>query len=172
MNAPIIGIDPGLSGALAIYQPDSGTLRIEDVPTHTLFKAKTGGGKKAKAYVDLIALANIVDGWIGAANKSPLVVIEQVGSMPGQGVASCFDFGRTTGILMGVCAAHFLRIEQVPPSVWKRVLKVPAAKDGARARASQLLPRHSHYWPRVKDDGRAEAALIALYGAQTFGAPA
>jgi hypothetical protein len=45
---------------------------------------------------------------------------------------------------------------------------VPAAKDGARARASQLLPGAADQWPLVKHDGRAEAALIALWGIRSL----
>lgn len=42
-------------------------------------------------------------------------------------------------------------------------------KDGSRARASELMPRHAGQWVRVKDDGRAEAALIALHGMRELG---
>lgn len=155
----ILGIDPGLTGALAAFCPISGALVVSDVPTLRLPKGKT-----TKAYVDLMALARAIDCLI-AGEPPPVVWLERVGSMPGQGIASAFDFGRTTGILMGACAAHFLRIEQVTPQVWKKALRVPASKDGARARASQIFPRYAHEWARAKDDGRAEAALIAYYGA-------
>lgn len=155
----VLGIDPGLTGALAVYCPETGDLKVTDVPVYRLPKGKT-----TKAYVDLMSLGRIVDDGI-AGEPPPVVWIERVGSMPGQGIASSFDFGRTTGILLGVCAAHFLRIEQVTPQVWKKALRVPASKDGARARASQIFPRYAHEWARAKDDGRAEAALIAYYGA-------
>jgi len=46
----------------------------------------------------------------------------------------------------------------VAPVRWKRALAVPAGKDGARARASALLPRAAHLWPLVKHDGRAAEA--------------
>ena len=52
------------------------------------------------------------------------------------------------------------------PRRWKRALHVPKAKDAARARASQLLPEAAHQWRLRKHDGRAEAALLALYGAR------
>ena len=54
------------------------------------------------------------------------------------------------------------------PQRWKKALSLGQGKDAARARASQLLPAHAHYWQRVKDDGRAEAALIAVYGQRTL----
>lgn len=152
----ILGIDPGLTGALALFNPDTGALEVHDVPTHKLMR-----GGKAKGEVDVYALANLLD---LLASDVKVAWIEQVHSLPGQGVSSVFSFGKTTGILIGTVAAHFVRIEQVPPAVWKRVLKVPAAKDGARARASQVFPRFAHLWARAKDDGRAEASLIAYYG--------
>lgn len=155
----ILGIDPGKSGALCLYDPGNGELAVYDVPTFELSKA----GRKHKQ-LDLIGLAGLVDNAV--KGRSVAVWIEQVGSRPGEAVSSAFDFGTTYGVLLGVCAAHFLRIERVAPVRWKRALNVPADKDGARAAASRLFPRHAHHWTRVKDDGRAEAALIALYGAQ------
>jgi crossover junction endodeoxyribonuclease RuvC len=153
----VLGIDPGKTGALALYCPQDGSLQVEDVPT-----LATRGAGKAKS-IDHYGIARIVDVW---ALFNPIVFIELVGSRPGEGHAGAFDFGLTTGILRGCVAAHFLRIELVTPAVWKRALACPAAKDGARARASTLFPSHSAKWARVKDDGRAEASLIALYGAQ------
>jgi len=57
----------------------------------------------------------------------------------------------------------------VAPATWKRALGgIPAEKDAARARASQLMPSASGYWARKKDDGRAEAALIAFWGCRRW----
>lgn len=154
----VLAIDPGLSGALALYA-GGGVLEVYDVPTLAL--ARNG---KAKREVDHYALARIIDDIAGRYPQAH-AIIEQVGSMPGQGVSSVFAFGKVYGVLIGVCAAHFLPISFVTPAVWKRALKVPASKDGARAAASAVFPHHADKWARVKDDGRAEAALIAVYGA-------
>lgn len=161
----VLGIDPGLSGALALYDAGTGALELVDVPTFDMAKAG-----KAKRVVDVATLARTIDAW---AKRSPTVWIERVGSMPGQGVASAFDFGCTYGLLIGVCAASFLPMERVTPQVWKKALGLRGGvenKDESRARASALMPRHSHLWPLKKHDGRAEAALIALYGARQAGA--
>lgn len=164
----VIGIDPGLTGAIAHYDVDSTALTVEDVPIFILPR-----GTSKKRHVDLLGVSRIVDNFVGLApGPAPVAYVERVGARPGEAPAYAFDFGRTTGILLGVCAAHFLRIEQVTPASWKNALKVPASKDGARARASQIFPRYSHLWARAKDDGRAEAALIAFYGAQQLGAQA
>jgi hypothetical protein len=47
------------------------------------------------------------------------------------------------------------------------VVGAPAGKDGARARASQLIPSAAHHWPLKKHDGRAEAALLAFYASRS-----
>lgn len=156
-SASILGIDPGLSGAIALYtQAD---LVVGDIPTHEL---KRGG--KTKREVDLHKLAAMI---ADCAVYQPTVWIEQVGAMPGQGVSSVFAFGKVYGIILGICAANGLVIERVTPQVWKKAMGLQtAAKDAARARASALLPAHAEKWRRVKDDGRAEAALIAIYGAR------
>jgi crossover junction endodeoxyribonuclease RuvC len=156
MTGLILGVDPGLSGALAFYGPADYTLRIVDIPTHTL---KRNG--KEKREVDIYELARLID----EAGSIARAFIEQVGAMPGQGVSSVFSFGKTYGQIIGVLAANFIPMEFVTPQTWKKGLKVPAAKDGSRARASQLLPHNAAIWSRAKDDGRAEAAMIALWGA-------
>jgi hypothetical protein len=59
----------------------------------------------------------------------------------------------------------------VPPRRWKSALQVPASKDAARFRASQLLPQAAHLWPLKKHDGRAEAALLAVFGGRQLRRP-
>jgi crossover junction endodeoxyribonuclease RuvC len=154
----VLGIDPGKRGALALLDVTAGALEVEDVPTLTI---------RGKTVIDHYALARIVDAW---SPRNPVVFIEQVGSRPGEGHAGAFDFGRTCGLILGVCAASFLRIEFVTPATWKRSHKLGPDKDQARLRAATLFPRHSGLFARVKDDGRAESALIAAYGAQALGA--
>lgn len=154
MNAScILGIDPGLSGALALYGVD-GSLEIVDMPTLQL---------KTKRVIDEYALARIIDDWSSRIRE---VWLEQVGSRPGEGHVGAFNFGRGYGVLRGICAANFLTIIDVTPATWKGAMKVRGDKDESRQRASALFPRHAGQWSRKRDDGRAEAALIALHGAQ------
>ena len=149
----ILGIDPGLSGALALYDVD-GSLEIVDVPTLQL---------KTKRVVDEYALARIIDGWSSRVRE---VWLEQVGTRPGEGAVGAFTFGRGYGVLRGICAANFLPIVDVTPATWKAAMKVRGDKDESRLRASAVFPRHANLWPLKKHDGRAEAALIALHGAR------
>lgn len=152
----VLGIDPGLSGAIALFTPATGALAVFDTPTLTLFR-----NGKAKRDPDAVELARLID----AAGHIDHAYVEAVGAMPGQGVSSVFAFGKVFGLALGILAANFIPHTLVTPLRWKRALSVPAEKDGARARASQLMPAHAGLWCRAKDDGRAEAALIAYYGA-------
>ena len=72
--------------------------------------------------------------------------------------------------LLGACvmAALGLPVAFLTPPNWKRLVGIPAgkegAKDAARAKAIARWPAHANLFARVKDDGRAEAALIGLAG--------
>jgi crossover junction endodeoxyribonuclease RuvC len=114
---------------------------------------------KTKRDMDLAALVELIE-----RHRPAFAVVERVGAMPGQGVSSMFAFGRGFGSILGTLAALRVPVELVTPATWKRTLSVPAGKDGARLRASQLLPAHGGYWRRAKDDGRAEASMLAWYG--------
>lgn len=153
----IIGIDPGAAGAVAVVDARTGALvQVFDMPAVAL---EVGGKSKRRVAPYLLAdelrLFN-VDG--------TRAVVEQVSAMPGQGVSSMFAFGHAFGLALGVLAGMGIPVDTVTPAKWKRDLKVNAGKDGSRALASTLWPAQAGEFKRVKDDGRAEAALIALWG--------
>ena len=83
-----------------------------------------------------------------------------------EGTVGAFSFGRGVGLLEGILAANFIPTTQITPAVWKKAMQCPGDKDQARARASDVLPRHAGKWPLKKHDGRAEAALLAVHGAR------
>jgi crossover junction endodeoxyribonuclease RuvC len=153
----IAGIDPGLSGALFLLDPTCpSTGEAIDLPIHLLIR----GGRK-KRELDVVGLVEIL-----ASHRLDHAFLEAVNAMPKQGLVSTFAFGKVYGVILGVLAAHAIPLTLVVPVVWKRSLGVPKAKDGARARASQLMPEAAHQWRLHKQHGRAEAALLALYGAR------
>jgi hypothetical protein len=154
----VVGIDPGLSGALAFYNTLDGALQTFDMPVHLL----TRGGK-AKREIDVHSLATLL-----RADKVGHCFLEKVSSMPGQGSSSVFAFGKSVGIIIGILGTIGIPMTEVAPVTWKKRLQVPAAKAGARARASWLFPEAADQWSLVKHDGRAEAALIALWGVRHF----
>jgi crossover junction endodeoxyribonuclease RuvC len=149
----IIGIDPGLSGALAVLEGDH--LIVEDMP---IFKAKTRGND-----LNILGLVDIFE-ILGYGVDHAF--IELVHSMPQQGVASVFKFGLVYGATKGVIAGCRIPMTEVAPNKWKPEMKLNKDKDRSRARAVELFPNFSHYFARKKDDGRAEAALLAYYGRQ------
>lgn len=109
--------------------------------------------------IDAAALASLVQ----SLGRIDLGVVELVGPMPRDGSAGSFWFGKSAGVAEGVLAGLGVECSTVSPVAWKRRLDVPAAKDKAVARASQLFGDAS-LWPLKKHHGRAEAAMIALWG--------
>lgn len=153
----ILGIDPGLSGALAFYYPETGALDVVDMPTIK------SGGAKGKNEIDRTALARLID---TSAASITHCFLEKVGGRPGEGAAGAFNFGRGVGLLEMAICAHFIPMTQVTPAVWKKAMGCTGDKEQSRARASDILPRHADKWPLKKHDGRAEAAVLAVYGAR------
>ncbi len=150
----ILGIDPGLSGALAFMDNE---LLIYDIPTFEI--ARNGKNKRQIDLQKLMAVLNYKLHW-----PIEKAYLESVNAMPGQGVSSMFQMGRGYGQIEMALAACNIPVTYITPQVWKKALQVPKDKDGARQRASQLMPQWAHNWDLKKHDGRAEAALIALYG--------
>jgi len=97
----IIGIDPGLSGGIAILEKNK-VLNIFDMPVMS-------EGKKNKRQLNSAYLVSLIKENI-KSNEEVVVVVEQVNAMPGQGVTSMFNFGQTFGAIKGVCAALELPI--------------------------------------------------------------
>lgn len=136
-------------------------LRVYDMPV-----VRVKRGKTEKRRIDAMGLQLLLERL--ALLEPGCIYIEDVGGMPGQSAPNAFAFGYGCGQLLQAAASLRLPVQMVSPQLWKRALKVPAGKDDARARASQLLPAHAELWARGKDDGRAEAALIALWGLRSL----
>ncbi len=147
------GVDVGLNGAIALFDMIEGHLEVHDMPVMEINK---------KRQVNPQLLTNILE-----QHEAP-VFIEQVGARPGQGVSSMFNFGKSFGICLGVSAGLKLQTTTVSPVAWQRACKVEKGKDGNRLRATQTFPNYSNLFARKKDDGRADAALIAYWGAVFF----
>jgi hypothetical protein len=148
MSAPVLGIDPGLSGAWAALWPD-GTLNVGDLPT------------VGKA-IDGAAFARLV-----RSLQPRFAVVEQVGAMPKQGLASTWKFAESVGTVLGVIAACEVPLHRVTPGVWKRRFALDADKEKCRARAIALWPACPSL-ARKMDHGRAEAALMAKFAQESL----
>ena len=155
----IIGIDPGLSGAIAILE-DKKVFSISDMPV-------MAEGKKNKRQLNSAQLVNII-----RENTNPkediAVVVEQVNAMPGQGVTSMFNFGQTFGAIKGICAALGLPIFFVRPSKWKKHFNlINSSKDSSRTKVIEMYPSLSSQLAKKKDVNKSDAILIARYYCDT-----
>ena len=144
----ILGIDPGLSGALAIISGDE--LHVLDMPVAEV---------RGKRVIDAARLAHLVK--LGFPYMPNHVVLEHVQGVQGSGATSAFSFGRGFGLVEGVISALGFPLTLVRPQSWTKAIGVSRDKGEHRLVASRLWPRHADLFARVKDDGRADAALLA-----------
>ena len=128
----IIGIDPGLNGAIAVLKNNK-VLDIFDVPVMP-------EGKKNKRQLNSAQLAKLLKDII-YEKDDVMVVVENVSAMPGQGVTSMFNFGQTFGAIKGICAAMSLPIFFVRPAKWKKHFDlINSSKDASRTKAIEMYP--------------------------------
>jgi len=165
----VLGIDPGLNGALAVYGP--GVLLCEDMPTFQMTV-----GKKTRSRIDAVRVADLIETYKMMGVE--LAVMEAVGGRPRQSASSGFVFGYATGLVYMALINARIPVETVPAQTWKKIMKLPgkkgdtAADDKERAaavkqRCNELLPDAGaqFYGPRggARVD-RMEAACMALFG--------
>ena len=155
----IIGIDPGLSGAIAIMQ-EKKVIHLVDMPIMS-------EGKKNKRQLNSAQLVKIIKENI-ENNDEIAVIVENVSAMPGQGVTSMFNFGQTFGAIKGVCAALELPIFFVRPSKWKKHFDlINSSKDASRTKAIEMYPALSNQLAKKKDVNKSDAILIARFYYET-----
>ena len=155
----IIGIDPGLSGGIAILE-DNKVRGMFDMPVMS-------DGKKNKRQLNSALLSQIIKENI-KDSEDPVVVVEQVNAMPGQGVTSMFNFGQTFGAIKGICAALSLPIFFVRPAKWKKHFElINSSKDASRTKAIEMYPLIAEKLSKKKDVNKSDAILIARYYSET-----
>lgn len=148
----ILGIDPGLTGAIALYDPAMpGVAVVRDMPA-------------VHKTVDSAELAAII------RDLAPdMVVLEEVGPMPRDGVRQAFSFGQSYATARTVALMLEIPLHLVRPQAWKGHFRLPGGdvgKELARALALRRFPASAKSFSLKKHHNRAEAALIALYGAE------
>jgi crossover junction endodeoxyribonuclease RuvC len=170
----IIGIDPGLSGAIALIQADTGELfDVTDMPTSTVTNAK---GKKSRT-LDADGVVETILDYLNHADDPEWVaiVIEKQSTRPGLSATSVFTTGTGYGVLLGIAAASCCGVKTIRPQEWKQWhpgligaggdlkghKRTAAIKLASREKAMGRFIHHADLFKRAKDDGRAEAALIA-----------
>jgi Holliday junction resolvasome RuvABC endonuclease subunit len=153
----ILAIDPGLTGALAfIVLPDTSRVAVYDMPV-------VNGEVNARELRDLIAKF-----------KPDAAIIEQVGPMPRDGVRQAWRFSSAYTTANVVCFMMGIPTSRVTPATWKKDMKVKgghAGKEQCRALALRMFPECAASFSRKKDQGRAEAALLAFHAQKKFQLP-
>ena len=158
----IIGIDPGITGAICFFEDGE----IKDV----IEMPNMADGKKNKRQINgsqifneiLVRIKNI-------PKKEVLVVMEQVSAMPGQGVTSMFNFGQSFGVIKGICSAMQLSMHFVRPAKWKKYYSlIKCEKDASRTKAIEIFPYISSELSKKKDSNKADAILIASFFHNTY----
>jgi len=154
MQKLFIGIDVGVSGAIAVIGED-GPIEVMDMPVTI--------GTDNKLKVCPVLLGTYLEQW-SAFNLVECVVIEHVASMPKQGITSAFNFGVSFGVCQGVVGSLKLPVRMVRPHVWKSHFGLKGKdKDYARTQAIQTWPKMADDLKRKKDCDRADALWLAKY---------
>ena len=153
----IVGIDPGIAGAICFFS-DGKIIDVIDMPT-------MADGKKNKKQVNGRQIFNEISNLKNKYINEPVsVVVEQVSAMPGQGVTSMFNFGQSFGVIKGICSAMELPIYYVRPAKWKKYFNlINSEKDASRTKVIEMFPKISHKLSRKKDNNKADAILIAQF---------
>ena len=151
----IIGIDPGITGAISILE-NKKVIEVYETPTMI-------DRKKNKRQVNGAQITNIIKKWLNK-DKEVIAVVEHVNAMPGQGVTSMFNFGQSFGVIKGICSALSLPIYFVRPTKWKKHFNlIKTNKDASRTKVIEVYPEISSKLSRKKDSNKADAILIARY---------
>lgn len=156
----VLGIDIGVSGALALLSDSGELLDAYEMPC-------LHDGPRNRRTINAPLLAELV-----YRSHAARAFVERVGPRPMEGAVGAFAFGDCKGVIRGVLAATATPAIFIQPAQWKRVVGIPpgksGAKDAARAEAIRRWPGKASLFALKKDDGKAEAALIGVAGLMRF----
>jgi crossover junction endodeoxyribonuclease RuvC len=149
----VLGLDPGVTGAFAML---GDTALVGDLP---VFAAQHGRSAKVRAELDLHSFRGLLAGY-----EIEHAFIERVAARPGQGTVSMFRFGEAAGAIYGLVVGFGLPVTFITPQRWQKHHGIGASPDAARQRAVQLYPVIAPQLARKRDQHRADALLLAVYG--------
>jgi crossover junction endodeoxyribonuclease RuvC len=162
----VIGIDPGLTGAIATYHKESDTfLSVDDMPV----QRRSYGEGNELCYVELnLGFSAILALTDHNYPMQPIkAVIENVGTMPKQGVVSAFQFGQVNGALKAMLAVYAIEYILLHPTVWKKDFGlVGSTKEDGLKLVRAAYPKQQPYLNLAKHHNRADAMMIAVAGAK------
>ena len=151
----VFGIDPGVSGAISVFE-DKKIVNFFDMPTMI-------EGKKNKRQVNAAQLAHEIKSRM-LNREQTSVIIEQVSAMPGQGVTSMFNFGQSFGVIKVICSALGIAIYFIRPVKWKKHFNlIGSEKDASRTKVIEMFPDLSPQLTKKKDSNKSDAILIGKY---------
>lgn len=154
----VLGVDPGIRGAIARATYDSESCKVEDVVCARLptigIKSKAGRNQQ---HLDTDSLSQLLRDWV--SSRSSVAFVEDVHSMPNQGVVSMFRFGEAKGIVLGILSALFCRCIPIGPRQWKKKLGLTKDKADSVLLAKKLYPDCV-----ISNHNNAEALLLLHYG--------
>lgn len=150
----IIGVDPGIKGAVGVINVDTMKAQSLPIPTYSF---------KGKNHIDCKELSSILSIF---APKTLISVVERPSAMPNQGVSSTFRFGKACGLVEGILHGLEIDVITVPPATWKAYLGLSSNKSESAILASDLFPSAKHLWKLKKHNDLAESVLLAYYGLQ------
>lgn len=160
MKRYVLGIDPGVRGALALVETVNELPRVKvfDMPIRTYYINGSG-----RARIEEAALNQ----WF--ATYAPFIdcaVMEEVHAMPKDGPVQAFTFGYANGLIKGMLTAYNVAVQMIAPADWKKPFGLSSDKNRSRLVASRFFPKDDAQWSRKMDDGRAEAALLGIIALQ------
>jgi len=144
------GIDPGVDGAVAVINTDTGFVTVDDLPT-------------GPHGIDPVALQDELRIW-GIRS----VHLEDNRANGRNGSLANFSMGRSEGLIVAAVLCAGIPLWRVRPVEWQRAVglsnvKAAERKEASRLRAREMYPEMAALLKRKKDHNRAEALLIATY---------
>lgn len=164
----VLGIDPGVDGAVARIERVGPQVYVDVVNIPTLQKEgrNRAGGLKMKRVVDVAALLDLLAKQ--AVLGAEMAFVEDVGGLPGQSGPASFVFGFGAGLIRAGLHAAAVPVTYVSSARWKGDMRAPKDKKASIMRACELLPLYAPHFQtggdEAKRSGRAEAAMIGLWG--------
>jgi len=172
-----IGCDPGFKGALALLGEDGTLISVVDMPiqhvkgkNQLVFDSHGRPVERARqtTVLDPHAIFSLMSGWYEMANSEIFYIGEKVWARPDEGRSSVSKLMEGFGLVQGMAYGLQMKVVLVAPQTWKAAMGVTADKNTSLAKAREVFPDMQPYFRRKMDDGRAEAALIGLWGYQKY----
>ncbi len=151
----VIGVDPGVMGAVGVLGETGRFVDVFDMPT--ILANKTGNRQQVNAF----ELSKLLRHHLLDSRGDIVAITEIVNAFPEQGVASVFAFGKSYGIILGVLAALGISTHTVSPRKWKGFFSLGADKQQSRELAQRMWPEAELGLKRHHN--RSEALLLSSY---------